>query len=284
MKFRKKPVVIEAFQVPPAGETCSEEMMEFLEGAETDNAGDGSILIHTLKGTMTASPGDWIIKSANGFGVCLCDPSFFEASYEPVSAAPAAASGEVERQETINGLLRLRKRLCTGPCGQSSATLQQREDDRRLITAAIMHLGYASSVGAASGDINKAIADAAIADMNEGAKAVDEAHKKFGYDSLRFADVRHGWHRSSSNLSKILLHDGESEKWSRPLSSASTQGQGGAGLHQRIMNLPSREGFYRWDDFEEAGTARGLELAYKLGHRDARHAAAELAVTQKGGV
>ena len=26
-----------------------------------------------------------------------------------------------------------------------------------------------------------------------GRRAVDEAHKEFGYDSLRFADVRHGW-------------------------------------------------------------------------------------------
>jgi hypothetical protein len=44
---------------------------------------DGNVFIPTLEGTMTASPGDWIIK-----GLCgefyPCKPDIFEKSYEIV--------------------------------------------------------------------------------------------------------------------------------------------------------------------------------------------------------
>lgn len=44
-------------------------------------------------------------------------------------------------------------------------------------------------------------------------------------------------------------------------------------LHGQIMNLPGAGGL------SEIGTTQGEQLAYKRGHRDARHAAAELALT-----
>jgi hypothetical protein len=43
-------------------------------------------------------------------------------------------------------------------------------------------------------------------------------------------------------------------------------------MHGRIMNLPGAGGL------SEIGTTHGEQLAYKRGHRDARHAAAEIAV------
>lgn len=43
-------------------------------------------------------------------------------------------------------------------------------------------------------------------------------------------------------------------------------------LHDKIMNLPGKPGMYVLD--------RGRHIAYYEGHRDARHAAAELAVKQ----
>lgn len=59
MKFRKKPIVIEAFKTQIAME------------------------IPTLEGTMHASPGDWIITGVKGERY-PCKPDIFEATYELV--------------------------------------------------------------------------------------------------------------------------------------------------------------------------------------------------------
>lgn len=59
MYFRKKPVVIEAYQT-------HEELDIF-----------------TLEGVMHATPGDWIITGVNGEQY-PCKPDIFEKTYEPV--------------------------------------------------------------------------------------------------------------------------------------------------------------------------------------------------------
>lgn len=59
MKYRKKPVIIEAYQ--------------------TDKEMD----IETLEGTMHASVGDYIITGVNGEQY-PCKPDIFEKTYEPV--------------------------------------------------------------------------------------------------------------------------------------------------------------------------------------------------------
>ncbi len=81
--YCKKPVVVEAFQVPPEGFFCSVEMEEFLKGGDRDieNTGDGGIFIHTLEGRMEARPGDWIIKGIKG-ELYPCKPDIFEATYD----------------------------------------------------------------------------------------------------------------------------------------------------------------------------------------------------------
>lgn len=58
-KFRKKPVVVEAYQT------------------------DKKEVIHTLEGDMVASPGDWIITGINGEKY-PCKPDIFEETYEKV--------------------------------------------------------------------------------------------------------------------------------------------------------------------------------------------------------
>jgi hypothetical protein len=58
-KFIKKPVVVEAYQV------FKEEKIE------------------TLEGTMTASPGDWIVKGVNGEKYPV-KPDIFEKTYKPL--------------------------------------------------------------------------------------------------------------------------------------------------------------------------------------------------------
>jgi hypothetical protein len=58
-KFRKKPVVVEAYQT------------------------DKKEVIHTLEGDMIASPGDWIITGVHGEKY-PCKPDIFEKTYEKV--------------------------------------------------------------------------------------------------------------------------------------------------------------------------------------------------------
>ena len=81
MKYRKRPVVIEAIQY--AGKSNCRECHEFL-GYEhhASECGGVEILIETLEGTMTASVGDWIIKGIKG-EFYPCKPDIFAATYEP---------------------------------------------------------------------------------------------------------------------------------------------------------------------------------------------------------
>ncbi|TIH27053.1 hypothetical protein D4765_18780 [Subtercola vilae] len=73
MKFRKKPVVIEA--------------MLFAGGAFTTAA--ENIAITTLEGTMAASIGDYIIKGVAG-EFYPCKPEIFEQTYEPALTPEAS--------------------------------------------------------------------------------------------------------------------------------------------------------------------------------------------------
>ncbi len=84
-KFRKKPIVVEAFQVPPEGEKCSEEMCQFFFDSleDIESPGDGSIFIHTRIGRMEARPGDWICKNVKG-ELYPCKDSIFTATYDEV--------------------------------------------------------------------------------------------------------------------------------------------------------------------------------------------------------
>lgn len=59
MKFRKKPVVVDAYQT------------------------DREMNIETLEGVMHAEPGDWIITGVNGERY-PCKPDIFEKTYEQV--------------------------------------------------------------------------------------------------------------------------------------------------------------------------------------------------------
>ena len=59
MKFRKRPIVIEAYQT------------------------DKEMRIPTLEGPLRAAPGDWIITGVRGEQY-PCKPDIFEKTYEPV--------------------------------------------------------------------------------------------------------------------------------------------------------------------------------------------------------
>lgn len=80
MKFRKKPVVIEAWQ-----NVDSEKFPKWLDDAYRAGkvylGGGGSIYITTLEGTMRAELGDWIIRGVQG-ELYPCKPDIFEQTYE----------------------------------------------------------------------------------------------------------------------------------------------------------------------------------------------------------
>lgn len=88
MKFRKKPVVIEAIQWDETKETY-----QILVGMGMPSASYSShateafvrgLRIMTFEGAMSASKGDWIIKDIKG-EFYPCKPDIFAATYE---AAP----------------------------------------------------------------------------------------------------------------------------------------------------------------------------------------------------
>lgn len=58
-KFRKKPVVVEAYQT------------------------NKRVVIHTLEGDMIAEPNDWIITGVNGEQY-PCKPDIFQKTYEQI--------------------------------------------------------------------------------------------------------------------------------------------------------------------------------------------------------
>lgn len=82
MKFRKKPVVIEAEQFT---EENKDRAFKFITCNHYADFKDGSpiIKIDTLEGEMTAVLGDWIIKGVKG-EFYPCKPDIFEATYEAV--------------------------------------------------------------------------------------------------------------------------------------------------------------------------------------------------------
>lgn len=83
MKFRKKPVEVEAIQY--LGTKNCEECHTFM-GIDHDDGElcDANFLyIETLEGQMEASTGDWIIKGIQG-EFYPCKPDIFELTYEQV--------------------------------------------------------------------------------------------------------------------------------------------------------------------------------------------------------
>ena len=88
-QYRKKPVVIEAFQI---SEQTEFEIKKWSEGKvyaspvlePSENNLKGCYWqIDTLEGTMTASVGDFIIKGVQG-EFYPCKPDIFEKTYEEI--------------------------------------------------------------------------------------------------------------------------------------------------------------------------------------------------------
>lgn len=97
MKFRKKPVVIEAFQMTKEARMDNSNWPDWLHAAWNKPRGETGALqrvnmradlpdgleIITLEGPHRVSWGDWIIQGVRG-EIYPCKPDIFEETYERV--------------------------------------------------------------------------------------------------------------------------------------------------------------------------------------------------------
>ena len=82
MKYRKKPVVIDAWQFTSKQTGKLLESMDSRVSYNPESDGwEDFLIIKTLEGDMTAKRGDYIIKGVQG-EFYPCKPDIFEATYE----------------------------------------------------------------------------------------------------------------------------------------------------------------------------------------------------------
>ena len=89
MRFRKKPVVIDAFQLTedvyrdPAKwpKWTSENFADPLP--RQPHMHEGVVYVRTMEGNMRADVNDWIIKGVKG-ELYPCKPDIFQQTYDPV--------------------------------------------------------------------------------------------------------------------------------------------------------------------------------------------------------
>jgi len=94
LKFRKKPVVIEAFQMTEERRASNGDWPNWMHKAwqldreapgslypTEEGTGDGTLSIGTLEGQHLVSWGDWIIQGVKG-ELYPCKPDIFDATYE----------------------------------------------------------------------------------------------------------------------------------------------------------------------------------------------------------
>ena len=97
MRYRKKPVVIEAYQWTPRSLENQADWPQWLQDAfriapekqgslfvsnhGQDHSGHSDVKIHTLEGDHVVSDYDWIIQGVAG-ELYPCKPDIFEQTYE----------------------------------------------------------------------------------------------------------------------------------------------------------------------------------------------------------
>jgi len=88
MKFRKKPVVIEAEQYMKWG-TFARGMCDSMWCPKHGNDIRDTPHVHTIHNNQAVplEVGDWIIPEPDGIHFYPCKPDIFEATYEPVEDA-----------------------------------------------------------------------------------------------------------------------------------------------------------------------------------------------------
>jgi hypothetical protein len=109
MKYRKKPVVIEAMQLTEENKDRVFGWIDCTRIPTWDKEGRPAIVIGTIEGDMTANIGDFIIKGVKG-EFYPCKPDIFKATYDLVeeecsdplsSGLPCSLSEDNSRVEPI---------------------------------------------------------------------------------------------------------------------------------------------------------------------------------------
>ena len=100
MKYRKKPVVIDAVQYTGTDESYA-EVCEFCTGILLDPIGNQKFHMDTLEGGHDATPGDFIIKGVKG-EFYPCKPDIFEKTYEKVEEE--CAREKVSRNNSLKSI------------------------------------------------------------------------------------------------------------------------------------------------------------------------------------
>lgn len=115
--YRKKPVVIEAFQMTEAARRDNSEWPDWLHEAWNKAPGEpGALLgcnfpnsngtdplrIVTLEGALDVSWGDWIIRGTAG-ELYPCKPDIFADIYDPAFVPPAEGDEQPVGRTTLAG-------------------------------------------------------------------------------------------------------------------------------------------------------------------------------------
>ena len=82
LKFKKKPVVVEAEQWLGTKQSWDRIMQLADIKWEPGEIGANTFFIETLEGRMKVSKNDWVIKGIKG-EVYPCKPDIFDLTYEP---------------------------------------------------------------------------------------------------------------------------------------------------------------------------------------------------------
>lgn len=83
MKYRKRPIIVEAEQWFPGKKVAGVTEVVHCLGSQTISNGYGHVV--TIHGdNAKVVPGDWVITESDGIHHYPCKPDQFEAIYEPV--------------------------------------------------------------------------------------------------------------------------------------------------------------------------------------------------------
>lgn len=103
-QYRKKPVVIEAFQMTRERRADNSEWPDWLHEAWQSGVvfpadwpksdGTDELRINTMEGRHNVSWGDYIIRGVKG-ELYPCKPDIFAATYEPVESDTSTPKGSV---------------------------------------------------------------------------------------------------------------------------------------------------------------------------------------------
>ncbi len=100
MKFRKKPVEVEAWQFTKETKDQVFNNITCNHYPGFDVMGEPIIIIETLEGKMIAQIGDWIIKGVNG-EFYPCKPDIFEKTYEALEDWKEKIKADLEGEEPL---------------------------------------------------------------------------------------------------------------------------------------------------------------------------------------